>query len=60
MEGIAGIKVEDLQKASKIHTKSHRKWDRNNQRNIIPKSIKMDPKSTQNPPKNASKNEYVF
>ncbi len=51
MEGIAKIKVEDLQKASKIHTKSHRKWDRKNQRKIIPKSIqngtKIHSKSTQ-------------
>ena len=31
MEGIATIKVEDPQKASKILTESHRKWDRKNQ-----------------------------
>ena len=44
IEGIAKIKVEDLQKASKIHIKSHRKWDRNKQRKIIPKSIQNGPK----------------
>ena len=60
MKGIAKIKVEDLQKASKIHTKSHRKWDRNNQRKIIPKSIQNGPEIHSKSTKNASKNEYVF
>ena len=30
MEGIAKIKVDDPQKASKILTESHRKWDTKN------------------------------
>ena len=56
MECIAKIKVEDPQKASKILTKSHRKWDRNNQRKNMQKSIKNGPKSTQK----SLKNQYLF
>ena len=37
MERIAKMKVEDPQNAPKIDTKSHRKWDEKNKREIIPK-----------------------
>ena len=60
MEGIARIKVEDPQKASKILTKSHRKWDRTNQRKNIPKSIKHGPKIHSKSTQKSLNHQYLF
>ena len=60
MEGIARIKVEDPQKASKILTKSHRKWDRNNQRKNMPKRIQNGRKIHSKSIQKSLKNQYLF
>ena len=60
MEGIARINVEDPQKAPKILTKSHRKWDRNNQRKNMQKNIKRGPTIHSKSTQKSLKNQYLF